>query len=72
MRHNPATVYGGKVGAKPRPKRHTISKRIIKTKYLCENGPWGGLSLWLESGHTLIMTINGQTGRYNKGVWECK
>lgn len=71
MRHKPATVYGGKVGAKPAKKRTTISKRVTKTPYVCMGGPMDGHILYLESNDTLIFTMNGQTGQYLGGMWKC-
>jgi hypothetical protein len=48
-----------------------MRKTVKKIAWLCLNGPLQGHKLWLTNGTTAIFTINGQTGRYNHGEWEC-
>lgn len=56
---------------KLKPKTQSAgSKRIYKQVWQCKDGPWKGQCLYLESKHTLVMNINGTTGRYVGGVWE--
>ena len=46
-------------------------KRIAKPKrhyYVCIDGPWAGLKALMPK-ETMIMTANGQTGKYLEGVW---
>lgn len=63
-------LYTGKVGAKMKP-RTTISKRCVKQKVFCQDGPMKGIELWLHADlATMPMPYKGQTGRYVGGMWE--
>jgi hypothetical protein len=42
-----------------------MSRKIIKKKFRCTDGPFLGQSLWLsDCGKTLVFTVHGRTGRY--------
>lgn len=45
--------------------------RVVKRPQKLEGGPMHGHPLWLTSGGTLIFTLHGQSGRYDRdGIWE--
>lgn len=42
-----------------------MSRAVLKTKYLCVDGPMRGEHIWLHSdGRTLVFKLKGQVGRY--------
>lgn len=42
-----------------------MSRKVIKKKFRCTDGPFVGQSLWLSGdGKTLVFTVRGRTGRY--------
>lgn len=49
-------------------------RSVPKRAYACYFGPMNGQVLYLTSGHTLVFTMKGETGRYVTGpnglVWE--
>jgi len=70
MKHKPATIYSGKVGAKPIKTKTTVSKRVHKEPWYCYGGPMDGHTLYLNEPTTMLMKINGESGRYCRGNWE--
>lgn len=52
------------------PNAGTKRKAHHKRKYLCNNGPLDGQSLYLTDGYSAIFTMNGIKGRYIMGEWE--
>lgn len=52
------------------PNAGTKNKAQHKRKFLCNDGPLSGQSLFLTDGISAIFTINGVKGRYNNGDWE--
>ena len=69
-------VYKEKPGRnmKQKPPNHGTKKiPCYKKKFTCQDGPLEGIGLWLTDGITAIMTIRGEKGHYNEGVWvPCK
>lgn len=72
-RRNRGVVYTGKVGAKLRPRRWSVSRRRVpKVQYRCNSGPLKGHCIWLDpsSGHTTLpIVVRGERGHYYCGTW---
>lgn len=63
-------VYSGNPNRVRKTAHRMPPKTPGKNKFICNDGPLKGHSLWLTDGTTAVFTINGQTGRYNNGEWQ--
>jgi len=41
------------------------TRKITPTEYECIAGPFAGAFIWLETGQTGIISVNGERGRYS-------